>query len=113
MKNRERLLAGALASRFLAHSGLLARGEASSVAGPLLGDGTQIEAWASIKSFQAIDEEPPGEDVRGWCRRPQCRPHFHGARWSNETHRSTTDDDCRLYRMGRGKEAKLSYMAMR
>ena len=37
------------------------------------------------------------------------RPH-NGARWSNETHRSTTDDDCRLYRKGKGKEAKLSYM---
>ena len=34
----------------------------------------------------------------------------HGARWSNETHRSITDDDCRLYCKGRGKEAKLSYM---
>ena len=76
-------------------------------------DGTQIEAWASIKSFRAVDEEPPGEDSNrngadGGGR--NAARDFHGARWSNATHRSTTDDDCRLYRKGQGKEAKLSYM---
>ena len=76
-------------------------------------DGTQIEAWASIKSFRAVDEEPPGEDGDGDGAAGGVRNatrDFHGARWSNETHRSTTDDDCRLYRKGKGKEAKLSYM---
>ena len=34
---------------------------------------------------------------------------FHGVRWSNETHRSTTDI-ARLYRKGRGKEARLGYL---
>ena len=64
-KNRERLLAGDVASRFLAHlvslpavKGLLSE-EHFSV------DGTQIEAWASIKSFRAVDEMPPGEDGDG------------------------------------------------
>ena len=28
-------------------------------------DGTQIEAWASIKSFRAVDEEPPEKDGDG------------------------------------------------
>ena len=62
-KNRERLLAGDVASRFLAPlvslpavKRLLLQ-EHSSV------DGTQIEAWASIKSFRAVDEEPLGEDA--------------------------------------------------
>ena len=76
-------------------------------------DGTLIEAWASIKSFRAVDEEPPGEDGGGAGRDGggRNRPRdFHGARWSNATHRSTTDADSRLYRKGRGKEAKLSYM---
>ncbi len=74
-------------------------------------DGTQIEAWASIKSFRAVDEEPPGEDGDGDSAggRNAARD-FHGARWSNETHRSTTDDDCRLYRKGKGKKAKLTYV---
>ena len=112
-KNRERLLAGEVASRFLARliglaavRRLLSR-EHFSV------DGTLIEAWASIKSFRPVDEEPPGEDGGGdgtdggGRNRPRD---FHGARWSNATHRSTTDADSRLYRKGRGKEAKLSYM---
>ena len=70
-------------------------------------DGRLIEAWASIKIFRPIDEEPPGEDDAGDRNRPRD---FHGARWSNAAHRSTTDADSRLYRKGRGKEAKLSYM---
>ncbi len=35
---------------------------------------------------------------------------FHGERRSNETHASTTDPDARLYRKGKGKEAKLCFM---
>src|SRR4249919_1642012 len=35
---------------------------------------------------------------------------FHGQKRSNETHASTTDPDARLYRKGRGKEAKLCFM---
>ncbi len=35
---------------------------------------------------------------------------FHGERRSNETHASTTDPDAKLYRKGKGKEAKLSFM---
>ena len=64
-------------------------------------DGTLIEAWASIKSFRPVDEEPPGEDGGGdgtdggGRNRPRD---FHGARWSNATHRSTTDADSRLPR---------------
>jgi transposase len=35
---------------------------------------------------------------------------FHGQRRSNATHVSTTDGQARLYRKGRGKEARLAYM---
>src|SRR4051812_24797440 len=35
---------------------------------------------------------------------------FHGERRSNETHASTTDPEARLYRKGRGKEAKLCFL---
>ena len=34
---------------------------------------------------------------------------FHGERRSNATHASTTDPQARLYRKGRGREAKLCY----
>ena len=34
---------------------------------------------------------------------------FHKQKRSNDTHASTTDPDARLYRKGKGKEAKLSY----
>lgn len=35
---------------------------------------------------------------------------FHGERRSNETHASTTDPDAKLYKKGKGKEAKLCFM---
>jgi hypothetical protein len=35
---------------------------------------------------------------------------FHGQKRSNETHASRTDPEARLYRKGRGKEAKLCFM---
>ncbi len=63
-------------------------------------DGTLIEACASIKSFKPKDGSGGDDDGEN----------FHGQRRSNETHASTTDPDSRLYRKGKGKEAKLSYM---
>ena len=35
---------------------------------------------------------------------------FHGEKRSNETHASTTDPDARLFRKGRGKEARLCHI---
>ena len=98
-KNRERLLAGEVASRFLARlivqpavTWLLSRDHFSV-------NGTLIEAWASIKSFRPVDEDPPGDDAGGdradGGARNRSRD-FHGARWSNATYRSTTDAGCRL-----------------
>lgn len=63
-------------------------------------DGTLIEACASIKSFKPKDGSGGDDDGEN----------FHGQRRSNETHASTTDPDSRLYRKGKGKEAKLNYM---
>lgn len=62
-------------------------------------DGTMIEAWASHKSFQPQDND----DSDG----PKD---FHGDKRSNATHQSKTDADAKLYRKGRGKEAKLAYL---
>jgi len=68
-------------------------------------DGTQIQAWASIKSFRRKD----GQDEPPWAGRNGERD-FHKDKRSNETHASTTDPDARLYKKARGKEAKLSFI---
>jgi transposase len=104
-KNRERLLQAEVAHKLLAEllnhkevRGLLSD-EHFSV------DGTQVAAWASMKSFRAKDgsDEPPSRGRNG-------ERDFHGETRSNDTHASTTDPDARLYRKGKGKEAKLSYI---
>ena len=68
-------------------------------------DGTLLEAWASTKSFRPKDGSapPPGAGRNG-------EQDFHGQTRNNETHASATDPDARLYRKGRGKEAKLAFM---
>jgi transposase len=104
-KNRDRLLEAEVAHKFLAallnHKevrGLLSD-EHFSV------DGTQIVAWASMKSFQPTDGSgtPPSPGRNG-------ERDFHDEKRSNETHASTTDPEAKLYRKGKGKEAKLSYI---
>ena len=35
---------------------------------------------------------------------------FHGQKRKNDTHESSTDPESRLYRKGRGKEARFYYM---
>jgi transposase len=104
-KNRERLLEAEVAHKFLAEllnhkevRGLLSD-EHFSV------DGTQIQAWASMKSFRAKDgsDEPPASGRNG-------ERDFHGEKRSNDTHISITDPEARLHRKGKGKEAKLSFI---
>lgn len=68
-------------------------------------DGTLIEAWASQKSFQPKDEGGAGSGSSG----ANPSVNFHGEQRKNETHESKTDPDARLYRKGKGKEAKLCY----
>ena len=63
-------------------------------------DGTLIEAWASQKSFRPKDGS--GDEDGG--------ANFHGQKRKNDTHASTTDPDCRLYRKAAGREARLCYM---
>src|SRR5579864_4869974 len=68
-------------------------------------DGTLLEAWASLKSFQPKEQKAPTPpDDPG---NPSVD--FHGQNRSNETHESKTDPDAKLARKGPGKEAKLSY----
>ena len=104
-KNRDRLLEAAVAKEFLAQVVEQAR-----VAGLISDehftvDGTLLEAWASLKSFQPKDKQdgPPPDDTGN----PTVD--FHGQKRSNDTHESKTDPDALLARKGKGKEAKLSY----
>src|SRR5471032_277942 len=70
-------------------------------------DGTLIEAWASLKSFQRKGEEPGGKPPPDDPGNPSVD--FHGEKRSNETHESKTDPEAKLARKGKGKEAKLAY----
>lgn len=160
-KNRDRLLNTDIARKFLA--AILAHGQVA----PLLSeehfsvDGTLVEAWASMKSFQPKASEPPpdnpdssggaggttdqtaptpptspdansetpsmtkpdttqppaatadpapGSDSHQTNQARNAEVDFHGQKRRNDTHASVTDPEARLYRKGKGKEAKLCFM---
>jgi transposase len=106
--NRDRLLDGEIAAKFLAAvlagAGVkrLLSNEHFSV------DGTLIEAWASMKSFRpndvgGEDEDPPGDGGRNET------VDFKGQKRSNATHCSTTDSDARLARKSDGQSSIMAY----
>ena len=103
-KNRDRLLEAEVARKFLAE--LLAHKQVRALLSDehFSVDGTQVAAWASMKSFVAKDGsgEPPSPGRNG-------ERDFHGERRRNETHASTTDPEAKLAKKGKGKEAKLAY----
>jgi transposase len=133
-KNRDRLLDADVAAKFM--SELLAHKEVRKLLSDehFSVDGTLIEAWASMKSFQpkapvATPEEPGGdppappatptsETTAQTETKTEDQPmkernaevDFHGQKRSNETHASTSDPEARLYKKGKGKEAKLCFM---
>jgi transposase len=108
-KNRDRLLAGDIAAKFLAavvaqpQVKRLLSSEHFSV------DGTLIEAWASLKSFKpkGAGGEDDGSDDSGGR---NAAADFTGEKRSNATHASTTDPDAMLYRKGPGMEARLCFI---
>jgi transposase len=106
-KNRDRLLEGDIASKFLGAVLSQPRVKRLLSTEHFSVDGTLIQAWASMKSFKPKEgaNEPPTE---GGGRNRETD--FHGAKRSNPTHASTTDPEARLYRKGQGKEAKLCFM---
>nr|WP_249803767.1 IS5 family transposase [Bradyrhizobium zhengyangense] len=106
-KNRDRLLEGDIAAKFLA--AVLGQPKVKKLLSNdhFSVDGTLIEAWASMKSVKPKDRsgEPPAQ---GGGRNADAD--FHGQKRSNDTHASTTDSDARLYRKGKGKETKLCFI---
>jgi transposase len=95
-KNRERLLNDEVARKFFQR--VLAQAKPHLSDEHFTVDGTLIEAWASQKSFQKKDggDDEPGQ--------------FRGEKRTNDTHRSKTDPDAKLYRKGHGQEARLGYL---
>jgi transposase len=104
-KNRDRLLEGEIAAKFL--RAVLAQPKVKALLSDehFSVDGTLIQAWASMKSFRAKDGsgEPPAPGRNG-------ERDFHREQRTNDSHASTTDPEARLFRKGKGKEAKLCFM---
>ena len=107
-KNRERLLDGEIAAKFLSAiltqprvKGLLST-EHFSV------DGTLIEAWASMKSFKPKQEPGDGDPPPAGGGRNEMVD-FKGQKRSNDTHESTSDPDARLARKGRLQSSVMAY----
>jgi transposase len=104
--NRDRLLEGKIAAKFLA--AVLAQSQVKRLLSSehFSVDGTLLEAWASLKSFRRKeggdnDSEGPGRNAER---------SFHKEKRSNETHQSTSDPEARLYKKGDGQPARLCYI---
>ena len=107
-KNRDRLLEADVAKLFLAQVVEQARVRGLTSDEHFTVDGTLLEAWASVKSFQPkAEKKSPPDDGDNDPGNPTVN--FHGEKRSNDTHASTTDPESLLARKGGGKEAKLSY----
>jgi transposase len=99
-KNRERLLGGEIAMEFL--QAVLAEARARHWLSDerFTVDGTLIEAWASMRSYQPKDDPPPPGQGSGRRGELQKRDLFV----------STTDADAHLYRKSVREVASLRYM---
>jgi transposase len=104
-KNRDRLLEADVAKEFLVQVVAQAQAKGLTSDEHFTVDGTLLEAWASLKSFQPEEGQPsPPPDDPG-----NPTVNFHGDKRSNQTHESKTDPDAKLARKGEGKESKLGY----
>src|SRR5258708_7945248 len=104
-KNRDRLLEAEVAKDFLALVVEQARGQGWASDEHFTVDGSLLEAWASVKSFQPKNKKssaPPDDPGNPTL-------DYRGEKRSNETHESKSDPEAQMARKGAGKEAKLSY----
>jgi len=120
-KNRERLLAGDIAAKFLSAVIGQPRVQALLSDEHFSVDGTLIEAWSSMKSFQPKGDgeaggndddsgSSAGQDAQATPTTRNAERNFHGEKRSNATHASRTDPDARLFKKARGQAAKLCHM---
>lgn len=104
-KNRDRLLEADVAKEFLTRVVAQAQTKGLTSDEHFTVDGTLLEAWASLKSFQPKEGKPsPPPDDPG-----NPTVNFRGEKRSNDTHVSKTDPEALLARKSQGKESKLSY----
>jgi transposase len=81
-------------------------------------DGSEVRANASMKSLAPVEAAP--DLAPATAKQPAPTPvqepepngawSGHGVKYSDQTHRSTSDPEARLFRKGKGKEAKLCYL---
>lgn len=104
-KNRDRLLEGDVATKFLAAVVAQARSRNLLSDEHFSVDGTLIDAWASMKSFRPKDDgnDPPGPGRNS-------ERDFRGEKRSNQTHASTTDPEAKLYRKANGQASRMAFM---
>lgn len=99
-KNRERLLGGDIAVEFLSAVLAEARRKHWLSDERFTVDGTLMEAWASMRSYQPKDDPPaPGQ---GSGRRGELQ--------KRDLFRSTTDPEAHLYRKNQREVARLGYL---
>lgn len=105
-KNRDRLLEGDVAAVFF--DAVVARAQTAGLLSDehFTVDGTQLEAWASLKSFKRRGAKPSGPpDDPG-----NPTVDFRGEARSNATHESTTDPDAQLYKKADGQKSVMAYL---
>ena len=125
--NRDRLLSTEMSRNFLSRVVEQAR-ERGFVSGDHFSvDGTFHQAWASNKSLQTMESESNGDGPADPPAPPGMPPkaslselkagkgkdilrNFRGERFSNATHRSSSDPDSRLARKGDNVGAKPSHL---
>jgi transposase len=85
-------------------------------------DGTLLRAWASHSSLERIDETdddpPPPSGGNGFGsapakRKKRAKGDFRGLLLSNQTHRSSSDPEARLFRKSNSTGTFLSYLGHR
>jgi transposase len=97
-KNRQRLLDGDIAQAFLSQVLEQAQSQQLLSSEHFTVDGTLLEAWASMKSYQ--EKEEPPESGSG----------SRGQKLLRDTHASKTDPEAHLYRKSRKDAFQLSYL---
>lgn len=105
-KNRQRLLSQDIAAAFLGEIVREAERRCLLSKDHFSVDGTQLQAWASHKSYRRRDGKDDGPGGRG--RNPEVD--FRGEPRSRTTHVSGTDPEALLYKKSSMDAARLSYL---
>jgi transposase len=108
-KNRERLIAGEIADRFFALVVTLAESKGLVSKEHFSVDGSVVEAWASLKSFQKKEDKASSDSDKKDSGGSNPDVDFRGEKRTNKTHESSTDPESRIYKKG-VQSARMSYL---